>query len=185
MLYYLSFEFLLKRGPNGGGVILARSVAISIQTYALTLLVREWLLPNTILGFSLPALKEALLETLPWYGAIFAGAYAALYSRFSAQWTYLADLYNQIMAAQCAGPSDVEAITLWKAGFIEDADDLHLATKPIFASVIASMLKDEAVRQAFIAHAPGREARLNELEACVDAELKKTDERYNPRSNGG
>ena len=177
MLYYLSFEFLLRRAPNGGAVILARSVAISLQTYALALLVREWLLPNTVLSFSLPALKEALLETLPWYGAIFAGAYAALYSRLSAQWTYLADLYNQIMAVQCAGSPDVDAMTLWMAGFIEDAEDLHLATKPIFASVIASMLKDDQVRKAFIAHAPGHEARLNALAARVDAALQKTNDR--------
>lgn len=180
MLYYLSLEFLLARRANGGGVILARSLTMSIQAYALALLVKESLAPNATLVFSLEALKAAIVETIPWYGAIFAGAYAALYSRFSAQWTYLADLYNQIMAVQCSGASDAEAVVLWKAAFMEDADDLHLATKPMFASVINAMLAEKPVREAFVAHAPGHEARLKSLEVRVKAALKKTHERYQP-----
>jgi hypothetical protein len=180
MLYYLSFEFLLKRHANGGGVILARSIAVSLEAYAFALLVKESLTPGATLVFSLDALRAAIVETIPWYGAIFAGAYAALYSRFSAQWTYLADLYNQIMAAQCSGTPDAEAVVLWKAAFMEDADDLHLATKPMFASVISAMLEEELVRHAFTAHAPGHAARLNALETRVKAALTKTHERYYP-----
>jgi len=185
MLYHMSFEFLLKRHANGGGIILVRSVAISLQIYAAALALKEFCTPDATLTFSWAALQSAIAETVPWLGAIFAGVYAALYSRFSAQWTYLADLYNQIMAtaAQCGETDEAEdVLTLWKAGFVEDADELHLATKPMFASIIKEMLSEPEVRAAFIAHAPGHEARLKDLEARVEKSLANVHARYYPKS---
>lgn len=69
-------------------------------------------------------------------GATFGATYAALYTRFSSQWTYLAGLYNQLMATQAHAPIDNDPeragiYLAWEAAFIEDADDLHLSTKPI------------------------------------------------------
>lgn len=110
-----------------------RAVWIGVLGYFATIVVTELLRPNTAWVFSLTALRSAIFENLKVGGAIFAGAYTALYARFASQWSYLAGVYNQIMAAQVrVAPPDSEgrrALEFWKAGFIEDAEDLHLATK--------------------------------------------------------
>jgi hypothetical protein len=90
-------------------------------------------------------------ETLPWIGAIFAFTYLALYTRFASQFNYLAGAYNQIVAvrAQIRGTAPTEAqsdpdnnvsIQAWEAGFVEDAQELHLATKKIFSTAVWYML---------------------------------------------
>lgn len=133
-----------------------RALWIGTLGYFATIALTELLRPNTAWVFSLTALRSALFENLKIGGAISAGAYTALYARFASQWSYLAGVYNQIMAAQVRGvPPDAEvrrALESWKAGFIEDAEDLHLTTKPMFAGVIVNMLgdADNPVRGAFI-----------------------------------
>lgn len=110
-------------------------------------------------------------------GAFFAAAYTALYARFASQWTYVAGVYNQIMAAKVRGiPPDaaaISALNAWQAGFIEDAEDLHLATKPMFAGVVLSMLDEETgtVRAKFVEATAGGQARLEALERRVRAVL--------------
>lgn len=69
---------------------------------------------------------------LPWLGATIAASYAASYSRFASQWVYLAELYNQIKAAELSipevlTPAQVLVFAEWKAGFLEDCETLHLA----------------------------------------------------------
>ena len=111
--------------------------------------------------------------------AAFAGSYTALYARFASQWEYLADLYNQIKAKQIdVAVSDVRdelhalrqkvienpnqppddhfcnaayLLAQWKAGFIEDAEKLHLAEKPPFAAVVSNW-KSDAVVQIALRH---------------------------------
>ena len=122
-------------------------------------------------------------NTLPWFGAIFAAVYAALYTRFSSQWTYLAGLYNQIKAAEVQvavsantdSTKDVAAkvLTSWKAGFIEDAEELHLALKPMFAEVIRTWSEDEKVQSEFAKYAPGGEEGLKELLSDIERVLPK------------
>jgi hypothetical protein len=120
-------------------------------------------------------------ETIPWFGAIFAGVYMALYTCFASQWNYLASLYNQMMAmsVQCPpeGTTSSDNLVLWQAGFIEDADDLHLVTKPMFASVVSNLLQQQAVRDAITEYSPGGARRLGELEAKVKAALDKANSR--------
>ncbi|VDO51962.1 unnamed protein product [Brugia timori] len=103
---------------------------------------------------------------------IFGATYAALYARFASQWGYIANLYNQIKqsevdaagSAQAAAPatsisgtavspspSDAALVLAqWKAGFIEDALALHMASKPSIAGVIGAWFKDQYVKDAFM-----------------------------------
>jgi len=56
-----------------------------------------------------------------------------------------------------------EVIASWQAGFIEDADELHLALKPMYAALIRVWSKDENVRKEFVEYAPGGKQRLDSL----------------------
>ena len=108
---------------------------------------------------------------------VFGGTYAALYTRFSSQWQYLADLYNQIKSQEISaaiacmeGTRKVAAtngindsvcnvprpslslqpdklLADWKKGFIEDAFALHLAKKPIFFTVVANWAQQPDVKK--------------------------------------
>jgi hypothetical protein len=140
--------------------------------------------------FSSTALRLALKNTLPWYGAIFAGVYAALYARFSSQWTYLAALYYQIKATEAqvvAGSTSSsktgEIITSMKASFIEDADDLHLALKPMFAALIRTWSQDEKVKVEFVEYAPGGQLRFNSLLEEVNSQVHKYEKSFQKKES--
>lgn len=168
MLRFLSAEFLLKSKPNGGDIVLLRSIWITGVLLLLLLPFKAYLADGTVLEFSLEQLKGDLGSMIPWGGAIFAGAYVALYARFSAQWSYLATLYNQLMATSVTLPAgeieDNEYLRIWRVGFIEDAQDLHLAGKSMFRTMIAGLMSDEAVTEEFVASVDNGEMRLRKLE---------------------
>lgn len=176
MLHHLSCEFVLKRMPNGGTAVLIRSTIISLCLYLMAIALKSRITPGTTWNFDPTAFRALIAETIPWFGAIFAGVYVALYSRFASQWNYLASLYNQIMQAAVENPpngvSHESALRLWQAGFIEDAEDLHLAGKPMFASVIRSMLSKPETRAYFITHSPGGTERLSRLERRIASALE-------------
>ena len=101
-----------------------------------------------------------LIEDWWKYCGIYAAVYTSYYARFVSQWSYISNLYNQIKNADislcmsCGQNCDcnqhvqltnckscaVEKLNGWKAGFIEDAETLHLVTKPLFAGVIHTWL---------------------------------------------
>jgi len=168
MLRFLSAEFLLKSRPNGGDIVFLRSIWVTGVLLLLLLPVKAYLAEDTVLEFSLEQLKDDLGSMIPWGGAIFAGAYVALYARFSAQWSYLATLYNQLMATSVTLPAgeieDNEYLRIWRAGFIEDAQDLHLAGKSMFRTMIIGLMGDEAVTEEFVASVDNGETRLRKLE---------------------
>lgn len=144
----LSGERLLNSHANGGGVILVRS-ALSSSVLYLVVLSALSLLDDGI------DVNKRIVDTLPWFGAMFAAIYASLYARFASQWTYLANLYNQIkqteleLAKDSVNPGTTnEKLAEWKAAFIEDAQNLHLVRKPIYASVIRSWSQIDKVKQA-------------------------------------
>ena len=126
----VSGEVVLAFRPNGGTAVLLRSLWVTLLLYALAIAAKSYCADGATLAFSRDQLRHEVGETLPWLGAIFAGAYAAFYSRFAAQWGYLAGLYNQIMAACATLPSaqltNNTVLLMWKAALIEDAQDLHL-----------------------------------------------------------
>lgn len=184
ILHFGSAEFLLTNRPTGGGVVFARAAWTAVLVYAAAIALKEVLPPDSTLRFSSVRLRFAIVETLSWAGAIFAGTYAAFYTRFQAQYAYLADLYNQIMAAQVQAPpndQNEEAYAAWWAGFIEDAEELHLETKPVFASVIASVLNRPGVRAKYANHTPGGEARLKHVEQRIAAVLAEEAQRQMKR----
>jgi hypothetical protein len=163
-----SAEFLLYFVPNGGSVILARSLWTSALAFTAALILKVVLEPGAVV-LSWSVILSRALEHFVWLGAIFGATYAALYSRFASQWTYLAELYNTMMATRIQGDDDLgekrgEAYVRWCAGFIEDAINLHLAAKPLYASVIRGFLEDAEVRGALFDFTPGARERLRHLE---------------------
>jgi hypothetical protein len=149
---FLSGEFLLHGKANGGTIVFARACWVAFLGFLFTIITREILHPDAVLGLSIRAVREAVYDAIPVAGAFFAGAYVALYARFASQWTYLAGVYNQIMAARLRavdGADGQTTLNRWQAGFIADAVELHLAFKPMFAAVILAMLEREGVRSEY------------------------------------
>lgn len=175
-------EFFLKSRPNGGTVVLRRALFVSFLLYTLAIGAKSRLAAGATWTFDFAVARALVAETIPWLGAIFAGVYVALYTRFASQWSYLAGLYNQIMQAQvesAATPGEkAECLALWQAGFIEDAEDLHLSRKVMFAPIIANMLTNADVRKAYVEYAPGGEARLRKLELSVEKVMDRIRKRY-------
>jgi hypothetical protein len=123
-------------------------VLIALQTYAVGLVLRNLLDPARGWHFSFAELRQQMLDSFQWFGTVFAGAYVALYTRFASQWAYLASLYNQIKSAECKPAGNQQALAEWKAAFIEDAFELHLANKHQFKSIIREWSRDEQVNAA-------------------------------------
>jgi hypothetical protein len=168
-----SAEYLLKKPQacNGGTIVLMRathSTIVIVVLYVLYLLLLNAVDPNRTSHFSM---SEVLVQTsgLPKaFGTVFAATYAALYTRFASQWTYLAGLYNQIKAVECKAGAEENALAQWKAGFIEDASDLHLLSKKMFASVVKAWGANPDVRNAFATYSCGGGPRFDELMAQAD-----------------
>lgn len=173
--WLLSGEWMLACHSNGGAVILARSMFVAFWVFATSSALHCAASSNKchlhILSIHLSD------QSVPWFGAIFAGLYASLYARFASQWSYLADLYNRIKQTESetqltSRDERRERIAEWKAAFLEDADELHLAAKPIFAAIICVWVQDARVRDAYVTHAPrgGRGLRSLQMRAAAAAE---------------
>jgi hypothetical protein len=157
---FVSAEYVLDHRPNGGDLIILRAAIIAFEVYLVAIFLKHVMDPGRSWQPSWETFLQEFVETgFRWVGTIFAAVYAALYARFSAQWTYLADLYNQIKATEArtvGGQFEADArrvISQWKAGFIEDAKELHLLSKPLFLSVTRAWLDDEAVQSAYVRYA--------------------------------
>ena len=152
----LSGENLLHNRPNGGSVVLARSILVSLIIYGAVLTLKEVLKPGALFEFSQIAFKNAIDTTIPWFGAIFAATYASFYTRYSSQWTYLANTYNQFMAVKASMSPKLtsananQSLVNWQAGFVSDCFTLHLDRKPIFKGVITELMKDAILRKAIL-----------------------------------
>lgn len=163
---------MLRNGrPNGGDVVLCRAFQVAVVMYVPAMALSSWAKSGWSFEFDWLELGHATSETLPWLGAVFAGAYVVLYSRFSAQWGYLAGVYNQIMSTMASLPSDdadrQEHMDAWLAGFIEDAVALHLAAKRIFAEIIWNSLRNEKFRENLDDSKTFGAALRTELEAAL------------------
>lgn len=151
----LSGERLLNTHPNGGGLILVRALLSTVVMYSIVLLAL-WFLDSK------RPVNVLVVDTIPWAGAIFAAVYASLYARFASQWAYLANLYNEIKQTEIRLASDnsgqeksAKKLAQWKAAFIEDAENLHLARKPIYAVVIKNWAIEKHVREEYADTASG------------------------------
>lgn len=154
----LSAEFLLKKNPNGGGIILLRSTLVSLWIYFISIGILSYTRKGAEFTFSMPQLLNEFNATIPWLGAIFASSYLALYARYSNQWSYLASTYNQLMAAMVHSPQlNSPALIRWQAGFISDAYTLHLDRKPLFKGVVDEFLKVKEVQDLVNSNFEGEE----------------------------
>ncbi|MEY3480098.1 MAG: hypothetical protein RIQ71_873 [Verrucomicrobiota bacterium] len=154
--HFLSGEFLLRKRPNGGGVILARSLFVTSWFYPIALGIKIFTSERPVHCSSFTALLADVNATIPWAGAIFAGVYTVFYTRYSSQWLYLASVYNKIIEVKVSLPKNVAArndsLVDWQAGFVSDAFTLHLDTKPIFKGVIEHWLTDEDMKRAIVSN---------------------------------
>lgn len=156
----ISFEwFLSGNKANGGTIIFLRALAITLTITAIAMVLNNLINPKLILPIKWINFRQQIVDLSPWSAALFAGAYLALYTRFSAQWSYLANLYNMIKQAEIsmyASTADAkqrnrqkDILGQWKAGYIEDAIELHLAGKSNVAGIILAWGRDPRVRKEF------------------------------------
>jgi hypothetical protein len=170
-----SHEWLLTglRWANGGDVILLRSLAAAGEIYALALFIRNGLDPRHAWPTGLAPIRTEILATASWFGPIFAGVYASLFARYSSQWNYLAGVYNKIKETEARGAPSEPAMAQWKAAFIEDADDLHLTEKPMFASTIFAWGSEPLVHEQFVEHTIHGSARWEDIMGRVSRKIGK------------
>ena len=142
VFWALTAEWLVDH-KNSGTAIALRTVFISGLVLA------------AVWATSLLPVLGGFLKALPWIGAVAAGVYTALYTRFASQWSYLAGLYNQIMQTASStsaepGSAQHKALLTWKVGFIVDAWFLHLTLKDPFLGTIRDWLRDDEVRTRYV-----------------------------------
>lgn len=179
--HYFSGEWLLKlSGANGGGVILSRSLLVALQLTVVTLILRNLIDPDLTQCCSYYVFAKQIMEIAPWFAASVGAVYAALYTRFSAQWSYLAGLYNQIKQSEVElyGAGEVNSEVLiklaeWKAGYIEDAHNLHLHAKESVAATIHFWGEDKLVEDAFIKTVTGAQGRWSHVMRAASAAYSK------------
>ncbi len=178
----LSFEWILTstNRPNGGDIVLVRSLLVSLWMYCLFIGITHAADSNRLSVFSLEQFWSEFGKSLAVFGALLAAIYLALYARFSAQWSYLAQLYNQIKNAEVTADPEKsrDALAKWKAGFLEDAEELHLATKRTFSPIIKAWAAEELVAAAYRSHTPGGQARLDKLKGKVEIAYEKISKSY-------
>lgn len=131
-------------------------------------------------GLDWHKLREEVAATTTWLGAIAGGVYTALYARFSSQWSYLANVYHQMKSALISGasspsPEKDEQLSYWKAAFVEDAEDLHLVRKKMFAMTAWEWLSEGDVADKFDQYTMGGEQRRKNLQKQLRHELLKQD----------
>lgn len=80
---------------------------------------------------------------------------------------YLAGLYNLIKQTEAIAGSDKKIIAQWKAGYLEDAENLHLAAKNNLAPVLHAWVQDPDVIRAYIKNTPGGTNRLRRLRSMA------------------
>lgn len=172
LLGVLTLECLLDSRPNSAGVILLRTMWASLLIFVLALLLKNMV---RIWDAKVCAWRPIFLEiasNTSWLGAIAAAAYAAFYTRFAAQWSYLANLYNQIKQMEVTYPdcseqaverARQEALDDWRIALIDDAETLHLCGKKCFASVILRWAKRPGMKKRFSKGLQGEERRFAEI----------------------
>lgn len=155
-LKYCTAEFVLAHKPNSGAVIMLRSLWTSAVIMCLAIGGDSMLDNGFSWGIDLNVLVRGFADHPTWFGLVFAAVYTAFYTRFSAQWKYLADLYNmQKSAFLKLTPTDradqhtQRLLVSWKVGFVADALELHLFSKDLFGQVVIDYLGEAEVAREF------------------------------------
>jgi hypothetical protein len=178
----LSCEWLVTKTkhPNGGEIVFLRALLIAVFMYLFTIAAKHGLDPMRSTSLDLHEFRSELAAGLPVFGAIFAAVYFALYTRFASQWLYLSNLYNKIIETEARVAANEAAkiyIAGWKADFLEDAADLHLATKRVFAPIVVKWAGDCDVKTSFISHPSHTERMFDALVRDATAASGKQRER--------
>ena len=181
VVYFGSGEWILKKyGSNGGDVILLRSLVVAVELTGIAISLQNLIDPKLTEPASWINFRTQLVVIAPWFAAATGAVYAALYARFSAQWSYLAGLYNQIKQAELemayTSPDNIEGLARlaeWKAGYIEDAHSLHLQAKENVAAVVHHWGKNSMVLQAFIQATPGGQGLWDSIQLSAETAYRK------------
>lgn len=168
LVSFISGEWMLTRGrPNGGDVVIFRTLWVGTLLIVIFAVINVTAQPITsVCNFVFSTWTELLCILRSTQGSLVYGAvYAALYARFTSQWSYMANLYNQIKQAEITAQKPLRKVALsqWKAGYIEDAYVTHMATKPMVAGVIRAWYSDPYVQDAFAKHTTDHRKILNWL----------------------
>ncbi len=185
---FLAGEWILnwsRHTVNGGTAVAARAVCLTAWVYIPAFVLKTTLSTGRVAVFDFRQGLADVVDTLPWLATIFAGIYAIFYTRFSSQWTYLAALYNQIMQAQLTMPTDdresrMGTLAAWKAAFIEDAEDLHLAAKPMFLVAVRQWGGEPLVAERYSKNTVGGKQRLKSLLDRLEIIGPSTDDNPEP-----
>ena len=180
---FFTAEYLLDRNSNGGDIVLARSLIVASKLTALTLILKNLIDPCIGYNFSWSALRQQCIDLAPWGSAVAGATYLALYDRFKSQWTYLAALYNQIKQAEIEAEIEIECsevvrskklkkLKQWKAGYIEDAVEMHLHIKGNVAGIIKYWIRDPEVKNFFEKYSPSG-CRCSQLTSEVEIAYNK------------
>ncbi|HUQ48942.1 MAG TPA: hypothetical protein VM053_11980 [Gemmatimonadaceae bacterium] len=124
LINFFSGEWILEWSPytaNGGTVVAIRSLWLTFWVFFPAFVLKTSLGEGKIAAFDPRQGAADFVESLPWIAAIFAGVYVALYTRFSSQWTYLANLFNQIVQAQLALPETPHGGSVRNNGILESS----------------------------------------------------------------
>lgn len=156
-------------GSNGGDKVALRSLWVGSILILATIGLQAFFDPTLKGPLSWNGFCNQLNGLGPVVGGIYGGTYAAFYARFVSQWSYLANLYNQIKQAESAKDANEDVLAQWKAGYIEDAETLHLLCKRSVAPVVRAWSSDQGVIDAYVKDTPGGMNRLNRIRAEVDA----------------
>jgi hypothetical protein len=180
ILKALTGEYLLDRHPNSSTVIVIRTLQTSVELFVLAVVLKSLMRWE---------FRPRDSDYVTWFGAIAAAVYAAFYARFASQWSYLANLYNQIKQLEAStqrqpsgsdrsGPCPLEHVAALKAAFIEDSETLHLAGQKSFKYAVATWSKQPCVIQAFTGTVDGELARLR---AIAEASVREIRPPFRPR----
>lgn len=179
---FLAGEWLfLFLKANGGAVVALRSLWTTAIFAGLAIASLSAFDPSRIGPISVKGAIGILWEVSNILTIFLGASYLALYARFVSQWSYLAGLYNLIKQAEAAKDANKDIIAEWKAGYLEDAENLHLAAKANLAPVLHAWVKDKAVIRAYIKNTPGGAIRLRQLRCLARKAFKEEDAKWRNR----
>lgn len=150
---FICAEWIFEFFPNGGTAVFFRTVVVGSEICLLIYITYYFLSTSPTSFFEM--LPKQLFKIV----SVYAAVYAAFYARFVSQWTYLSNLYNQIKEAELNINFNLrektELLYGWMSGFIEDAENLHMATKDTFAAIILNWInRYPDIKEQYIKYNP-------------------------------
>jgi len=182
---FCTLEGLVKKFGKGGFLIFVRTLYMTLLLFLLVCFIDHY---NLYMKF-----KVGYASILPdskgvpygaFFGGFFSAVYLSLYTRFSSQWQYIANLYNKISSdcftaevgiATSDKNYDIDnnaTLIIWKAGFVEDCITLHLAKKKMFAPAVFQYLDDDKVMEELKEHSFYKPSFLERLKNELELKIK-------------